>query len=81
MRRLINHVRGKSEETRRHILHVTTFCLGLILLSLWVYSLGTKFSNPETEAKIRNEFEPVSSLKANLIGGYQSIAGPSETEE
>lgn len=74
MRKIIHHLRRQPEELRRHILHILTICFGIVLLSLWVYSLGTNFSNPETQAKIEDDLSPLSALKGNLLGGYQSIS-------
>ena len=76
MKKIIHHLRNKSEETRRHILHVSTVVFGIILLSLWIYSLGTNIANPDTQAKINNDLKPFSTLKSNLIGGYKSITDP-----
>ncbi len=75
MRKIIHNLRNQPEEVRRHILHVLTIIAALILLSFWVYSLGTNFNNADTQAKIENDFKPFSALKGNIIGGYQSITG------
>ena len=53
---------------------------GIVLISLWVYSLGANLSSPDTEAKITNDLKPFSALKANLIGGYKSISEPAPEE-
>jgi len=74
MRKIIHHIRRQPEQVRRHILHVSTFIAGIILILLWIYSLGTSFSNPETEAKVNSDLKPFSALKDNLIGGYKSIS-------
>ncbi len=73
MRQIIHNIRKQSETTRRHILHGLTFVFGLVLLSLWVYSLGTNLSNKDTQVKLSNDLKPLSALKGNLIGGYQNI--------
>ena len=74
MRRIINNLRKQPERVRRHILHVVTLIAGGVLGMLWVYSLGTSLSDPDTQAKIENELEPFSALKASLVDGYQSIS-------
>ena len=58
MKKIIYNLRRQPEAVRRHILHVSTIVAGVILVLLWIYSLGTGLAN---------------ALKANLIGGYQSI--------
>ena len=72
MRKIIHHLRRQPEEVRRHILHVLTICFGVILLLLWIYSLGRSFSNPDTQAKINNDLKPFSALKDGLVGGSKS---------
>jgi len=74
MKKIIHHIRGKSEETRKHILHVFTVVLALILVLLWIYSLGNSFNNKESQVKLENDLKPLSVLKDNLVGGYQSIS-------
>lgn len=56
-------------------MHVTTVVFGIVLVLLWIYSLGTNLTSPDTQAKAKNDLETFSTLKANLIGGYQSISG------
>ena len=41
MKKIIHHIRRQPEEVRRHILHILTIVAAIILLLLWVYSLGT----------------------------------------
>lgn len=77
MKKIIHHIRNQSEEVRRHILHVSMVVFGVILLFLWIYSLGTNLTNSDTQAKINNDLKPFSALKANLIDGYKSISEPS----
>lgn len=74
MKKIIHNIRRQPEEVRRHILHVLTAIFAVILLFTWFYSLGTNLTNPDTQAKIKNDIKPFSVLKANLIGGYKSIS-------
>lgn len=74
MRKIIHHLRSQNEEVRRHILHVLTIIAAVILILLWIYSLGTSLADPETQAKINNDLKPFEALKDNLIGGYRSIS-------
>ncbi|OGI65372.1 hypothetical protein A3A95_00770 [Candidatus Nomurabacteria bacterium RIFCSPLOWO2_01_FULL_39_18] len=76
MRRIIHHLRRQPEETKRHILHIVTIVFGIILFSLWVYSLGVNFSEMTAEVKENDELNPLSVLKGNIIDGYQSINDP-----
>lgn len=81
MQQMIHNLRQKPEHVRRHILHVSTVVFGVALLFLWFYSLGTNLSNPETQARVQNDLQPFSALKANLIGGYKSISEPNTTTQ
>lgn len=76
MKKIIHHIRSKPESTRRHILHVLTIGAAIILLVLWVFSLGTSLGNSDTQTKLSNDLEPFSALKDNLFGGYNSISEP-----
>ena len=76
MKKIIHHLRRQPEKVKRHILHVSTAVAGIILLLLWIYSLGANLTNPDTQAKINNDIKPFSALKSNLIGGYQSLSQP-----
>ncbi len=75
MKKIIHHLRRQPEGVRRHILHVSTIIFGVVLLSLWIYSLGTSLTNPEAKKEISDDLKPFSALKDNLIGGYKSISG------
>lgn len=66
MKKILHHIRRQSEETRRHILHVATVVCAIILISLWVYSLGLNFSNEQTQAQVKDGFRPFAVLKDNL---------------
>jgi hypothetical protein len=74
MRKIIHHLRRQPEHVRRHVLHISTIIAGVILILLWVYSLGANFNNPDIEAKMSNDLEPLSALKDNIVGGYQSLS-------
>jgi NADH:ubiquinone oxidoreductase subunit 6 (subunit J) len=73
MRQIIHHLRKQPEEIKRHVLHVSILVCAVILGALWIYSLGTTITSSETQAKLNNDLKPLSALKANLIGGYDSI--------
>ncbi len=73
MKKIIYHIRRQPEEVRRHILNILTVIAAVILMLLWIYSLKTTLTNPDMQAKVNNDMKPFSALKANLVGGYQSI--------
>lgn len=74
MKKIIHHLRKQSEETRKHILHIATVSFGIILVFLWIFTLGKSFSNPDLKIKIKQDLKPFSVLKDNLVGGYQNIS-------
>lgn len=76
MKKIIHHIRRQPEEVKRHILHLLVIVAAIILILLWIYSLGTSLANPDTQTKVNNDLKPFATLKNNLIGGFQSIANP-----
>ena len=78
MRKIIHHLRKQSEEDRRHILHILTFFAGIILITLWVYSLSITLTSPENKVQLQQDSQPFSILKDNIIGGYKSITGSNQ---
>lgn len=73
MEKIIHHIRKQPEEVRRHILHILIVAFAIILILLWVYSLGRTLTNPSTQRKVNQDLKPFSALKANIVGGYESI--------
>ena len=76
MKKIIHHIRRQPEKVRRHILHVLLVIFGIVLISFWVYSLGNTLANPNTQAKIGEDLKPLSALKDNMLGGYNSLSQP-----
>ncbi len=74
MQKFIHHIRKQPEHVRRHILHVTMVICGVILSSIWIYSLGRTFTDSDTQTKIINDLKPFSALKDNLVGGFNSLS-------
>lgn len=72
MKKIIHDLRQKPEEVRRRVLHVATGVCALVLISLWIYSLGVRMSG-EPEVETAAGPSPISALKANFIDGYKSI--------
>lgn len=75
MKKLIHHIRKQPEHIKRHILHVSTIVCAVVLVLLWIYSLGTTLTNSDTQAKMNKDLQPLSALKDNMIGGYNSLSG------
>ena len=67
MRKAIHHLRKQPEEVRRHILHVLTMVAGVILIMLWVYSLGRNFGSSEIRTEVEEGLKPISVLKDNIV--------------
>lgn len=67
MKKIIHRLRRQPEEVRRHVLHITIFAVAVIMILLWVYSLGKSLSNPDTQVKLQQDLQPFNTLKDNLI--------------
>ncbi|KKQ27102.1 MAG: hypothetical protein US45_C0035G0003 [Candidatus Nomurabacteria bacterium GW2011_GWA1_37_20] len=76
MKKIIHHIRKQPEKVRRHILHVMTVVIAVVLIFLWLYSLGANLTDSNTQIKVSNDLKPFSALKDNLIGGYKSLSEP-----
>ena len=76
MKKIIHHIRKQPEKVRRHILHIMTVVIAVVLIFLWLYSLGTNLTDSNTQIKVSNDLKPFSALKDNLIGGYKSLSEP-----
>ncbi len=72
MKKIIHHLRKQPEEIRRHVLHVSILGVGIIMVMLWVLSLGKSLADPETKEKIKQDLQPFSVLKDSLVGEYKS---------
>jgi hypothetical protein len=74
MRKTIHRLRQKPEEERRHILHISIVIAAIIMIALWVFSLGKSLTAPETKQKVKQDLQPFSVLKNNLSDGYKSVS-------
>ncbi|MEK7104747.1 MAG: hypothetical protein AAB868_01770 [Patescibacteria group bacterium] len=72
MKKIIHRLRRQPEEVRRHILHITIFAVAIIMVMLWVFSLGRSLANPDTQVKIKQDLQPFSVLKDNIVDGYKN---------
>lgn len=70
--KIIHRLRRQPEEVRRHILHITIFAVAIIMVMLWVFSLGRSLANPDTQVKIKQDLQPFSVLKDNIVDGYKN---------
>lgn len=73
MKQIIHRLRSQPESVKRHILHALSACIAVVLILLWVYSLGANLTNPAAKVKANNDLKPFSALRDNLVGGYKSI--------
>jgi hypothetical protein len=81
MQKIIHHIhnlRQKPEHVRRRILHVSTAAFGVLLVLLWIYSLGARLGDDAEQAKKQEEksFEAFTTLKSSFIDGYYSLSAP-----
>ncbi len=74
MEKIIHHIRKQPEEIRRYILHILIIIAAIILLFIWIYSLGINLTDSNVQTKINNDLKTFSTLKDNMIGGYKSIS-------
>jgi len=76
MKKIIHNIRKQSEENKRHILHILTFMMAIVLVFLWIYSLGTNLTSSDTRAKMEQDLKPFSAVKDNIVDGYNSLSEP-----
>ena len=74
MRRIIQNLRDRPEEHRRHIVNVSTVVVTVIMVSLWVVSLGGTLSEVDLQKNASKNVQPISALRANIVDGYKSIS-------
>jgi amino acid permease len=67
MKKIINNLRNRSEEERRHILNIVSLICGIILFIIWIYSLGATIFNNQTQQEIKKDFEPFKMLKDSIL--------------
>jgi len=76
MRKIINHLRSQPDETKRHVVHLTTFIFTVFLVLIWIFTLGTTLGGPETQKGVAKDVAPFASLKDNVTAGYQDYTNP-----
>ncbi len=73
MKRIIHHLRRQPEHIRTHILNVAMLIVFVAMISLWIYSLGTRIGDTDNQIKVQQDLQPFSVLKDNMVGGFNSI--------
>lgn len=66
IKKIIEHLRTKPEEEKRHILHLLTLFFSIIIILLWVLSLSKSFSSKEAKINTQINLEPVSQFTDDL---------------
>lgn len=72
-KKIIHHLRKQPEEVRRNILHITILAFAVILIILWVYSLGARLSNENTQYEIKESIKPIKDFSEDLGGDINSL--------
>ncbi len=80
IRKTIHRLRQQPEEVRRQILHIITFACAIILILLWVLSLGRTLGSKDTGESVKKDLQPFTVLKDNLTSGYNSVSAPAENQ-
>lgn len=74
MRKIIENLRQQPEAVRHQVVHLTVAGAGIILIALWLVSLGGTIKNAENKGTELSEgLKPFSVLSENLADGYQSF--------
>ena len=80
MRKIIQSLRQQPEHVRQQIVYIITFACAIILILLWVLSLGKTISSKDTATAIKSDLAPFTVLKDNLVGGYQSVSNSKQNQ-
>lgn len=67
MKKIIHNLRQKSEQDRRHFLHLIVSVLAILLIIAWILSLGVNISKKETKEKIKEDLKPFTVLKNSIL--------------
>jgi hypothetical protein len=69
MKKIIYHLIRQPEEVRRHVLHIIIFILAIVMITLWIFSLSKNLSDKDTQIKMKQDLQPFSELKDNIVNG------------
>lgn len=73
MKRIINHLRQKPEEERKHIARLITIFGAVLLVVFWAFTLRTNFKNSDLKTQIKDDLEPFGELTANTVDGFNTL--------
>lgn len=73
MHKIIHNLRKQPEEVRRHILHIVVIAFAVILVILWVYSLGVKLNNENTQYELKESIKPFQDLGDDIGSDINSL--------
>ena len=73
MKKMIQNLRRQSEDTRSHILHIVMFFAILLLIGLWILSLGKDITDPNTKKKIAEDIDAFTPLTENIVNSYDGV--------
>lgn len=73
MRRVIHHLRKLSDKQKRSVLHFVTFLFAILLILIWVYTLGHNFSDTDTQIRMKESLKPFNNLKDNVVNQYNNL--------
>lgn len=73
MKKIIHNLRKRPEEERRHILHSIIFLCAIIVIIIWIYSLGTHLTKRENIEPLKDDLEPFSDLSKDLSNDYKDF--------
>jgi len=76
-RKFVHHLRSKTEEEKKQILYIFMICVIVIMFIFWIWSLGGQISDPQNKSKMKQDLAPFSTLKDDLLNGYDDISGTS----
>ena len=77
---MIHNLRKQPEHVRRNILHILIAICAVLLVFLWIFTLGTNLTSPDTQTKISQDLKPFSAIKSNLEGGYNDLSQPNQND-
>ena len=68
MKKIIHRLWSKPEEEKINMLYFLTLVCAIILIFLWTMSLGRTISSPEVKQKMKQDLEPLSTFKNDMVG-------------
>ncbi len=72
IKKTVNYLRERPEHHKRQILYGMIILAGILLFTLWTWSLGSVLSSQELQAKLQKDLEPFKELNESLTTSYQT---------